>query len=382
MPLKVKEDIVMDLKLKALKEESRIAANKQFKSLAKKTQVLTPYNGMNEVANTRLTHSREVANSSLQVAINIAIYLDVPINHIDHQYRVHNVSLLHDIGHPPFGHDGAKYISDFFENLGIKEDFSDNNNNLVVIEKNKIIVSDYTLASTIKYPDKLYDNQKVHYQKILDEALALDMIQLGSIGIYLNDQKTTIACQMMDEADRNTYVCSDLSDFICLGNTLYINEIVKLERYNTLTIKFQRESIKMINVIKSKNKSDITVYFNTIKDLFNANYTITDDGLTVLDNDLLNYREFLSDIECEFFIKPIQKSDFNKQNIAMLKFFINYVIKNKFYPSKTYKKLIENSTNEQEKLTHIRNMVSEVTDCYVFNFQSDKNQNKKELQLI
>jgi dGTP triphosphohydrolase len=367
----------MDLKLKALKEESRIAGNKQFKRLAEKTQVLMPHNGMNEVAHTRLTHSREVANSALQIAVNIAIYLDVSLKHIDHQYCVHNVSLLHDIGHPPFGHDGAKYISEYFKSLGLEEGFSDNNNNLVVIKKNKIFVSDYTLASTIKYPEKLYNSQKEYYQMILDEALALDMIQLGSIGIYLNDQKTTIACQMMDEADRNSYVCSDLSDFVCLGNILYLKDITKLGRYKTLTMKFKRESIKMLDAIKSKSKSAVTVYFNTLKDIFNANYTITEDGLTVLDDDLLNYREFLSDIECEFFIKPIQKSDFNKQSLEMLKSFVNHVVEYEYYPSKTYRALIENSKTEQEKLTNIRDMVSEVTDWYVFNFHKDRNQKQR-----
>jgi dGTP triphosphohydrolase len=82
-------------------------------------------------------------------------------------------SLLHDIGHPPLGHPGAHEMNQYFSNKGLKDGFCDNSNTLVVIDKNDIMVSPYTIASVIKYPDRLYRTQG-EYLEMLKKALKMD----------------------------------------------------------------------------------------------------------------------------------------------------------------------------------------------------------------
>lgn len=352
---------------RSMLERTNIETNKQFQRLSEKTQVLVPQNGLTECTKNRLTHSYEVATSSLLIATDIAERLNLSVSEIDYQFALNNVSLLHDIGQCAFGHDGQSVLSDLFIGLGLEEGFDDNNNNLVVLEKNNLLVSDYTTASLIKYPHKLYENQKKYYMGLLNTAIDEDREHFAKIKIDLKDQKRTIACQIMDEADRNSYVCSDLADFFCLGNTISMREMRMLAKTKKLDLECS-EFNTLANMIKSNSKTAIKAYFNDLKNRFNLNYTITPNGLQVVDHDLNDYREFLSDVEWIYFIEPKQKSERNINNLKYLKTYAEYVIANNYYPSKTYKNLIENAKTEVGKLIHIRNMVGENTDWYIINF--------------
>ena len=47
-------------------------------------------------------------------------------------------------------------MDSYFKAKGVPEGFCDNNNTLSVIEKNDIVLSAHTIASVIKYPERLY----------------------------------------------------------------------------------------------------------------------------------------------------------------------------------------------------------------------------------
>ena len=352
---------------KSMLERSNIESNKLFQRLAEKTQVLVPQNGLTECAKNRLTHSYEVSTSALIIATDIAEKLNTSVSQIDYNFSLHNVCLLHDIGQSPFGHDGQQVISDIFVSLGLKEGFDDNNNNLSVIEKNNILVSDYTMASLIKYPSKLYSYQKKLYDPLLKTALKLDVEHFAMLRINLINQKRTIACQIMDEADRNSYVCSDLADFFCLGNTISLQEMRHLARNKRLDLECS-ELATLSNMIKSGSKTAIKAYFNELKNRFNFNYKITSNGIVVADHDLNDYREFLADLENRFFIKPKQTSNRNISNLKKLRQYAMHVVENNYYPSKTYRKLIEASTNKEDALRLMRDMIGENTDWYIINY--------------
>ena len=116
-------------------EINRIETSKAFQRLAEKTQVLVPETGRDEIVKTRFSHSYEVASSAKKMAITIAKQLGLnSVQEIDYQNALTQVCLLHDVGHPPFGHDGQKFIDQVFKAHGLEEGFSDNNNNLVLIE--------------------------------------------------------------------------------------------------------------------------------------------------------------------------------------------------------------------------------------------------------
>lgn len=357
----------MKEKLKnSLIARTSITSNKQFKRLNEKTQVLVPQNGQEEVIQSRLTHSYEVATSSEMIATFIADQLGVNKDNVDYQYALFNVSLLHDIGHPAFGHDGAELIDSYFVNKGLKEGFSDNNNNLVVIEKNDINVDDYTKASVIKYPEKLYDYQKEIYLPILAKAIEEDKENFKQYGVDLRNQTTTITCQIMDEADRNTYAGSDMCDFFCLGNNITKEELIAFaEKQGQYHLIFDHVN-DLWDVVKTNDKSKIKKYFADMTNAFNFNHTLTEDGIAFINEVLYHFREYLVSLTYVYFITPVCEDEFTLQNRELLEDFLDYVFENEFYPSKHYSGLILNEVDVENKLRLIRDMVSEVSDWYVF----------------
>lgn len=352
---------------------SSIESNKQFQRLSEKTQVVMPQNGQHEVIKNRLTHSYEVATSSMMMAANIAHINNVSIADINYQGALFSCSLLHDIGHPSFGHDGAEYLDEYFSNLGVNDGFSDNNNNLVVIEKNNINVSDYVKASVIKYPNKLYPFQQKKYIPMLDKAILDDEKHYQKIGINLKNQTKTIACQIMDEADRNSYACSDLADFLCLGNTLSLSQIYRVAQKEKLYIHSDYLT-SLVDLVRDGSKSSIKVYFNELKNKFNCNYNISESGLVVIDEDLENYREFLSKLCFEYFIFPIRKDNFHKENMVAFKQYVEDVVNGKYSPSEYYTDKISNAKNKIQKYTYMRDMIAEVSDWYILNYKNKMKQ--------
>ena len=361
----------IDIQVQALYQRSNIESNKQFQRLSEKTQVVTPQNGQIEVIKNRLTHSYEVATSSLMMATHIAKQNNLELSDIDFNGVLVSVSLLHDIGHCAFGHEGAVYLNDYFSKLGVDDGFSDNNNNLVVIDKNNIVVSDYTIASVIKYPEKLYRFQQKRYIPILDAAIKEDHSHFENLGINIENQKMTIACQIMDEADRNSYACSDLSDFLCLGNKIDLLQMHAMAKENNLIYRYS-ELNTLSNIIKSGSKGAIKAYFNDLKNRFNCNYKLNENGIVVIDKNLEDYREFLSKLCFEFFINPFKKSDFHKTNLDSFKQYVDDVVNGVFSPSDTYSSKIKNAKSEAVKFTYMRDMIAEVSDWYIYNYKNNK----------
>lgn len=76
---------MIDTQLQSFFQISNIESNKQFQRLSEKTQVLVPQHGQVEVVKNRLTHSYEVANSTLLLAANIAKLHKVLLTDIDYK---------------------------------------------------------------------------------------------------------------------------------------------------------------------------------------------------------------------------------------------------------------------------------------------------------
>ncbi len=346
---------------------SNIETNKQFCRLADKTQVSFPRSGLPEVVKNRLTHSSEVATSSAIMGIAISERMGWSPLDVDYQGSIKPCALLHDVGHPALGHSGADFLDFYFKEKGLTEGFSDNNNTLTVIDKNNIMVSMYTIASVIKYPDRLYPDQKEKYQPHLDKAIREDQEHFASLGLTLKEQTRTIACQIMDEADRNTYICSDLSDFLCLGHTLSIEALKEMAHEQNLVFRYS-EIQALFSIIRAGDKTAIKAYFNNLKNQFNMNYTLTPEGIKVVNEDLHAYREFLWDVEYKHYIHPLRKEAFHLNNMKMLKRYVDKVVLDGFCPSRTYSELVEQAKKNEDKsalLRAQRDMIAEATDWYV-----------------
>lgn len=344
-----------------------IESSQAFQRLLDKTQVLTQKFGMENIIRNRLTHSYEVATAAKFIVKSIS----TSQFNADYQESVFNVCLLHDIGHPPFGHEGGQVLNEKFKEAGLADGFSDNNNNLVIIERNQIEISDYEMASLIKYPEKLYSCQE-HYKNLLDFAIKQDVDNFKKFITITETPKRTLACEIMDEADQNTYICSDLQDCYCmeLDDSTSLKTLLDSELFSSLTIIEMLKDI--ITAIDSKDRIAIKKGFNKIRMLINTNYELS-DNLTLInpDKEIVILRDKLKDIEFNNYIKGEYSKRKNQQGCLILANFIDYVLDKNFIFSDFYQEKINNTNDKNEKLKFLRDMIADTTDNFVKKIYED-----------
>lgn len=139
------------------RDRARIIHSAFFRRLQGKTQVLGV--GESDFYRTRLTHSLEVA----QIAEGVSEYLKIKykneetiVNLLPEQNLIESIGLVHDIGHPPFGHGGEVAL-----NYAMRDDsgFEGNAQTLRICTKlgeysdnDGLNLTRRTLLGVIKYP--------------------------------------------------------------------------------------------------------------------------------------------------------------------------------------------------------------------------------------
>jgi dGTPase len=220
-------------------DRDRIIHTSAFRRLQAKTQVFQ--SGEYDFYRTRLTHSIEVG----QIGRSICSYLKKTSDYLGEDFYidanlVEAVCLSHDLGHPPFGHNGEKTLNRLMRPFG---GFEGNAQTLRLLTET--IYSDLKKRSGMKPTRALLDgvlkykslfSERDHPENhfVFDEQKPyLDFVFEGHDleselpGHEAKNSFKSLECQIMDWADDTAYSIHDIAD----GIRAEFITIDKLERW-------------------------------------------------------------------------------------------------------------------------------------------------------
>lgn len=190
------------------RDYARIMYSSSFRRLQGKMQLLGIKN--DQFFRNRLTHSLEVA----QIARSIAGTIGYDASE---GYIVEAGALAHDLGNPPFGHAGEKYLNDMFSDIGGFEGNAQTLRILMNVEKKKpefmgLNLTYRTLFSVVKYFNK-FDKEAYQNENKVQKFIYDDDYDILERAAKENDIKLrTIDVQIVDIADEIAYAAHDLED--------------------------------------------------------------------------------------------------------------------------------------------------------------------------
>jgi dGTPase len=170
------------------RDRDRILHSRAFRRLENKTQVFT--RRYSDHFRDRLTHTLEVAQISRTVAGVLGLNSDL----------VEALALVHDVGHPPFGHTGEAVLDQLMRRYGDR--FDHNLHALHIVEHFEQKYAEFPgLNLTFEVREG-----------IIKHSRSYDPGEFPELREYRLGEQPPLEAQLIDVADEIAYNCADLDD--------------------------------------------------------------------------------------------------------------------------------------------------------------------------
>jgi dGTPase len=171
-----------------VRDRDRIIHSRAFRRLEAKTQVFTIR--YSDHFRNRLTHTLEVSQIARTVAAALGLNTDL----------AETLALVHDIGHPPFGHAGEKKLDELMRARGSR--FNHNLQALRIVEQ---FESPYLGFPGLNLTFEVREG-------IIKHSHDYTAAQFPNLAEYLLDLRTPLEGQLIDWVDEIAYNTADLDD--------------------------------------------------------------------------------------------------------------------------------------------------------------------------
>jgi dGTPase len=219
------------------RDRARIIHARAFRRLAGKTQVFT--NRYSDHFRSRLTHTMEVAQIARTVAATLGL----------NEALTESLALVHDIGHPPFGHTGERALDRALREYGLH--FDHNLHALRIVEHFETRYAEFRgLNLTLGVREGIIKHSR-DYSAVEHPELAK----------YFLDQRPPLEAQLIDMVDEIAYLTADFDDG-------FEAEILSLDHVRENVRLFERFYAPML--VKYPDTREKLVFNEALKRMLNA----------------------------------------------------------------------------------------------------------------